>query len=186
MTKTTQKRLAKLIVALILTLVGLYMQMGQKKSDEAIQPGFYEVLSIADGDTITVDMEGKKEKIRFIGVDTPEVYHGGSTPPSECYADKAKAYTEASIDGKRVKLVADDKGSNRDKYGRLLRYVYNSQNIPIDEMLVSEGYGFAVDGFSYSKKQEYLSLMKDAEANKKGLWALCTIDRSKGYPEVAS
>jgi micrococcal nuclease len=131
-------------------------------------------------------MEGKKEKIRFIGVDTPEVYHGGSTPPSECYADKAKAYTEASIDGKRVKLVADDKGSNRDKYGRLLRYVYNSQNIPIDEMLVSEGYGFAVDGFSYSKKQEYLSLMKDAEANKKGLWALCTIDRSKGYPEVAS
>lgn len=184
MTKTTQKRIAKLIVALILTIIGLYMQMGETKSNEPILPGYYEVLSIADGDTITVDMEGKKEKIRFIGVDTPEIHHGGSTPPSQCYGDKAKAYTEASIDGKRVKLVADEKGSNRDRYGRLLRYVYNSQNIPIDEMLVAEGYGFAVDGFSYSKKSDYLSLMSDAENNKKGLWAICEIDRSKGYPEV--
>lgn len=184
MTKTNQKRLAKLIVAAILTLVGLYTQMGEKSSRDPVQPGYYEVLSIADGDTITVDMEGKKEKIRFIGVDTPEVHHGGSTPPSQCYADKAKAYTEASIGGKRVKLVADDKGSNRDRYGRLLRYVYNSQNIPVDEMLVSEGYGFAVDGFSYSKKADYLSLMSDAESNKKGLWAICDIDRSKGYPQV--
>jgi endonuclease YncB( thermonuclease family) len=82
--------------------------------------------------------------------------------------------------------VADEKGSNRDKYGRLLRYVYTYDDRPLDELLVSEGYGFAVDGFSYSKKAEYLSLMNDAEDGKKGLWAVCGIDRSKGYPEVAS
>lgn len=187
MTKQNQKKLAKLIVAVILSLIGLYFQFGEKKSsDEPIQPGYYEVVSIADGDTITVDMEGKKEKIRFIGVDTPEIYHGGSTAPSQCYGEKAKAYTEAAIDGKRVKLVADEKGSNRDKYGRLLRYVYTHDDRPLDELLVSEGYGFAVDGFAYSKKEEYLSLMNDAEAGKKGLWAVCGIDRSKGYPEVAS
>ncbi len=186
MTKRNQKRLAKLIVALILSLIGLYLQLGEKKSSDTPQPGYYEVLSIADGDTITVDMEGKKEKIRFIGVDTPEVHHGGSTPPSQCYADKAKAFTEVSIDSKRVKLVADEKGSNRDKYGRLLRYVYTYDNRALDELLVSEGYGFAVDGFSYSKKESYLSLMTQAEQNKKGLWAVCGIDRSKGYPEVSN
>ncbi len=188
MTKRNQKKLAKFIVALILAGVGLYMQMDQAKSptsNEVAEPGYYEVLSIADGDTITVDMEGKKEKIRFIGVDTPEVHHGGSTPPAQCYADKAKTFTETSIDGKRVKLVADEKGSNRDKYGRLLRYVYNYQNISIDEQLVSEGYGFAVDGFSYTKKPDYLRLMADAKSGKKGLWAICKIDETKGYPQIA-
>lgn len=187
MTKRNQKKLAKAIVALILIVAGAYHQIRNKDTSlDTSQVGYYDVVSIADGDTITVDMEGKKEKIRFIGVDTPEIYHGGNTAPSECYGEKAKAFTEASIDNKRVKLVADDKGSNRDKYGRLLRYVYNYQNMSLDETLVSEGYGFAVDGFSYSKKQEYLDLMKDAETGKKGLWAVCPIDNSKGYPEVAS
>lgn len=187
MTKSNQKKLAKAIVAIILVGIGTFHQIKDKDNDlDTSQVGYYDVVSIADGDTITVDMEGKKEKIRFIGVDTPEIYHGGNTDPSQCYGEKAKAFTEASIDNKRVKLVADEKGSNRDKYGRLLRYVYNYQNMSLDETLVSEGYGFAVDGFSYSKKESYLNLMNDAETGRKGLWAVCPIDRSKGYPEVAS
>jgi micrococcal nuclease len=185
MTKRNQKKLAKLLVAIMLSLIGLYLQIGEPNSDQSIQPGYYEVLSIADGDTITVDMEGKKEKIRFIGVDTPEVAHN-SGEVNQCYAQRAKAFVEAAIDGKRVKLVADEKGTNRDRYGRLLRYVYNYQNISIDEQLVSEGYGFAVDGFNYSKKDEYLSFMAQAEQSRKGLWGICQIDRSKGYPEVAN
>lgn len=187
MTKRNQKKLAKAIVALILLGVGAYHQVKNKETDPNLaQVGYYDVVSIADGDTLTVDMEGKKEKIRFIGVDTPEIYHGGDTPPSQCYGEKAKAFTEAAVDNKRVKLVADEEGTNRDKYGRLLRYVYNYQNMSLDETLVSEGYGFAIDGFAYSKKEHYLNLMKDAEMGKKGLWAVCEIDRSKGYPEVSS
>ncbi len=187
MTRRDQKKLVKIIVALALVSLGTFHQLNNKSSNlDTSQIGYYDVVSVADGDTITVDMEGKKERVRFIGVDTPEIYHGGDTAPSECYGDKATAFTEAAIDNKRVKLVADEKGSNRDKYGRLLRYVYNYQNMSIDETLVSEGYGFAMDGFSYTKKQEYLDLMKDAEDGRKGLWAICQIDRSKGYPEVAN
>jgi len=187
MTKSNQKKLAKLIVALILVGIGVFNQLKTKEGVklDTVEVGYYDVISIADGDTITVDMEGKKEKIRFIGVDTPEVAHNANET-SQCYADKAKAFTEASIDGKRVKLVADEKGSNRDKYGRLLRYVYNYQNMELDETLVAEGYGFAVDGFSYSRKEEFLDTMRDAESGKKGLWAVCEVDRSKGYPEVKS
>lgn len=187
MTKRNQKKLARALTALILVGLGGFYQVKNNQTDpELATIGYYDVVSIADGDTITVDMEGKKEKVRFIGVDTPEIYHGGNTEPSQCYGEKAKAFTEAAIDNKRVKLVADEKGSNRDRYGRLLRYVYNYQNMGIDETLVSEGYGFAIDGFAYSKKDQYLSLMKDAENGKKGLWAVCEIDRSKGYPEVAN
>jgi micrococcal nuclease len=185
MTKRNQKKLAKFLVAIILSLVGLYLQAGEPKSDQAVQPGYYEVLSVADGDTITVDMEGKKERIRFIGVDTPEVAHN-SGEVNQCYAQRAKAFVEAAIDGKRVKLVADEKGTNRDRYGRLLRYVYNYQNISIDEQLVSEGYGFAVDGFTYGRKEAYLGLMDQAEKSRKGLWGICSIDRSRGYPEVST
>ena len=118
-TKKNQKILTKFLVGIILLAIGIY---GQSKSSgdvklDTSQSGYYDVVSIADGDTITVNMEGKKEKIRFIGVDTPEVYHGGDTAPSECYADQAKEFVASGIDNKRVKLVADDKGSNRDKYG---------------------------------------------------------------------
>lgn len=187
MTKTNQKKLAKSLTALILVLIGGFYQLKDKPVEpDLTKVGFYDVVSIADGDTITVDMEGKKEKIRFIGVDTPEIYHGGSTAPSQCYGEKAKAFTEAAIDNKRVKLVADDKGSNRDKYGRLLRYVYTSDNRDLDQLLVAEGFGFAVTGFSYSRKDELLGVQSEAEIGKKGLWAICQIDRSKGYPEVAS
>jgi len=186
-TKKNQKILTKFLVGIILLAIGIY---GQSKSSgdvklDTSQSGYYDVVSIADGDTITVNMEGKKEKIRFIGVDTPEVYHGGDTAPSECYADQAKEFVASGIDNKRVKLVADDKGSNRDKYGRLLRYVYTHDDRNLDELLVSEGYGFAVDGFAYSKKESFLNLMEQAKQSRKGLWAVCGIDYSKGYPEVS-
>lgn len=187
MSKKNKKIIFKLFVGLAIMLAGFYLQDGKKEdlSLDASRVGYYNVLSIADGDTITVDMEGKKEKIRFIGVDTPEVNHGEGTAPAQCYADKAKAFVENGIDGKRVKLVADSKGSNRDKYGRLLRYVYTHDDRNLDELLVSEGYGFAVDAFAYSRKEDFLSLMNQAKEYKKGLWAVCEIDYSKGYPEVA-
>lgn len=188
LTKRNKKKLAQLITALIITIVGFYWQAAEApvNSLDISQAGMYKVVSIADGDTITVDMEGKKEKIRFIGVDTPEIHHGGSTAPTECYGDLATNFTTELIAGQRVKLVADSKGSNRDRYGRLLRYVYNFEDKPIDQLLVSEGYGFAVSGFAYSKKEQYLELMDQAEAADRGLWAKCEIDYSKGYPEVKS
>jgi micrococcal nuclease len=184
------KRKIKLIVIILLAAglayAGIKMQAKDQPGNQLLSSGFYRVGSIADGDTITVDMEGKKEKIRFIGVDTPEVAHDGDPRPAQCYADKAKGFTESLIAGREVELRADKLGSNRDKYGRLLRYVYSHDGRPIDELLISGGYGFAVDGFSYTKKAEFLSLMKQAEERSVGLWSECRIDRSKGYPEVAN
>ncbi len=168
-----------------LLLGGYKLKLSDPKSSAPVRSGFYKVVSIADGDTITVDMEGRKEKVRFIGVDTPEINHEDLNK-SECYALKSKEYTESLIDGREVELVTDKYGSTRDKYGRLLRYVNAHDGRSIDELLVGGGYGFAVDGFEYSKKKDYLNLMSHAEDAKQGVWGFCQIDRSKGYPEVAN
>ena len=57
--------------------------------------GTYEIVSFSDGDTIVVDMQGKEEIVRFIGVDTPETHKPNS--PVECYGPEASAYTKQRI-----------------------------------------------------------------------------------------
>lgn len=72
------------------------------------------VTNVVDGDTIDVDLNGTIQRVRFIGVDTPEV--------GDCLADQATARTTALTLGKAVTLVKDT--SEVDRFGRLLRYVY--------------------------------------------------------------
>ena len=76
------------------------------------------VIRIVDGDTVEVRMDdGVVEKVRFIGIDTPE-----DTTEHEPYGAEASAYTAAALDGKTVFLETD--AGLRDKYGRLLAYVW--------------------------------------------------------------
>src|SRR5579862_2677792 len=93
------------------------------KTDQPNDPGLYTVDHYVDGDTIAVNMNGAVETIRFIGVDTPETHKPNT--PVQCYGPDAAAYTKARISqfGK-VRLQADSRDTNRDRYGRLLRYVY--------------------------------------------------------------
>ena len=74
---------------------------------------------VADGDTIQVEINGREEDIRFIGIDSPEVYGG-----IECGGPEASASMERMLrPGDQVTLVRDGSQDNRDYYGRLLRYV---------------------------------------------------------------
>lgn len=83
------------------------------------------VIVVYDGDTIQADLGDHSEKIRLIGIDTPEVKKGDS--PSECMADEAELFTKLVIPkGTEVDLVLDKQ--ERDKYGRLLAYVYRSSD----------------------------------------------------------
>ena len=70
-----------------------------------------------DGDTIWVDIDGKDEKVRFVGVNTPEVAKDGK--PAEFMADEAKDFTNSILKNKEIYLERDI--SDRDKYDRLLR-----------------------------------------------------------------
>lgn len=87
------------------------------------------VTKLLDGDTIDVEIGGRTERVRFIGIDTPEIAHaafdGRAANEAECYGEEAKRYTAGLLAaGSGVRLERDVVA--RDDYGRLLAYVYRA------------------------------------------------------------
>ena len=165
------KVLSSVIVLVILNFVYPYIQQKMAKSDTPIPPGSYLVREAYDGDTIGVDMAGKIEKVRLIGVDTPETHKPNT--PVQCYGPEASAFTKTHILGTAVRLEADYTNDNRDRYNRLLRYLYTSDGTLWNQKLIQEGYGFAYTSFPFTKKVEFLSAQFNAAHEKKGLWTKC-------------
>lgn len=162
--------------AVLLIAVGLLAQrLGWVKPiDPAMflkyEPGSYAVKAFNDGDTIVVDMNGTDETIRFIGVDTPETHKPDA--PVQCYGPQASEYTKKRIGTGRVRLVADQLTTNRDRYDRLLRYVVLEDGTYINKELIEKGYAFAYD-FPFARSREYHLAQEKAQAAKRGLWATC-------------
>jgi len=124
------------------------------------------VIRVVDGDTI--EIEGGK-KIRYIGIDTPEV--ADPRKPVQCFGRDASAKNKELVEGKRVRLEKDV--SETDKYGRLLRYVYVG-NTFVNETLVKEGYAFSSPYPPDVKYQELFNQAeKEARAANSGLWGSC-------------
>lgn len=137
------------------------------------------VISITDGDTIVVDINGKTEKLRFIGIDTPETHHPNK--PVQHFGKEASDYTTKQLTNKTIYLQKDV--SERDKYGRLLRYVWlvkPSTNEPSKEEviancfnaeLVKNGYAHA---YTYPPDVKYNEIFKELETKARekhiGLW----------------
>lgn len=134
------------------------------------QPGSYAIKRFVDGDTIVVDMNGTPETIRFIGVDTPETHKPNT--PVQCYGPAAAAYTKNRIGTERVRLISDNLTTNRDRYNRLLRYVYLEDGVNLNLELVQKGYAFAY-AFPFAKKQEFFAAMYQARNSHTGLWGNC-------------
>lgn len=142
-------------------------------------PGFYMVTKVYDGDTIGVSMDGRQEKVRFIGVDTPETHKPNS--PVECYGKQASDFTTKLLSDQQVRLEPDPINQNRDRYQRLLRYVYTKDNQLVNAQLIKEGYGFAYLSFPFTKADEFRQYQTDARNLNKGLWAgSCIIEDKNG------
>jgi micrococcal nuclease len=144
-----------------------------KTGIETSQPGMYHVDRFSDGDTITVNMNGTPETIRFIGVDTPETHD--PRKKVQCYGPAASAFTKNTLTaaGLQVRLSADSLSSNRDRYDRLLRYVYLPDGTLLNLKLIQEGYGFYYPYFPFSKSQEFDAAQNQAKAASTGLWGNC-------------
>lgn len=179
MTRKRAIAISSILVAAILAAAGLlYGNPNQIKSPDlpAITPGYYKVTEVVDGDTIQVDMNGTQEKVRFIGVDTPETKKPNA--PVQCYGPEASEFTKQALTGKSVRLEADPLDDNRDRYGRLLRYVYLQDGSLLEETLIKQGLGFAYLSFPFQKKEQFAKLQEDAQTNKVGLWGACTPKKS--------
>ena len=136
-----------------------------------VQPGFFRVTKFDDGDTVSVDMNGVNETIRFIGVDTPETHDPRKAV--QCFGYAAAAYTKNLIGENPVRLAADPLNTNRDRYNRLLRYVYLPNGRLVNAEIIKAGYGFAYTSFPMQKADEFRAYQKEARAQGKGLWSSC-------------
>jgi micrococcal nuclease len=176
----------KFLITLTVFIVILATQSGwlknTAKNAQQNDPGLYTINHYVDGDTIAVNMNGSVETIRFIGVDTPETHKPNT--PVQCYGREAAAHTKEVISkfGK-VRLQADPLDTNRDVYGRLLRYIYLPDGTLLNEELIKDGYGFAYLDFPFSKKAEFAAAGQTAQTAKAGVWGACqpTVNKYGGY-----
>ena len=139
---------------------------------EDFPDGTGRVIEVIDGDTIRVRISGSVEKVRLIGVDTPETKHPDKGV--ECYGPEASAKTAELIGpGTIVRLERDL--ATRDRYGRLLAYVYRvSDSLFINETLIVEGYARALPFDDTPLFHDRFARAEDrARSTSVGLWGAC-------------
>ncbi|PIP24475.1 MAG: nuclease [Candidatus Moranbacteria bacterium CG_4_9_14_3_um_filter_40_7] len=134
--------------------------------------GEYKVSRVIDGDTI--EIEGG-ERVRYIGIDTPETVD--PRKPVQCFGVEASNKNKEMVVGKTVRLEKDT--TDRDKYKRLLRYVYVGDTF-INLEMVKQGFAYS---YSYPPdikfQKEILAAQQEAEKNKNGLWNACPLDAGR-------
>ena len=160
------------ITLLLTLLIGILAGCSPYNSDS--KPAvLYPVVKVIDGDTIKVNYNGTIESVRLIGVNTPETKH--PTKGVEAYGAQASAYTKKLLTGKSVRLEFD--AENRDRYGRLLAYVYLADGTFVNALLVSEGYAQVMTippNVKYADK--FVELQREARESGAGLWNLPASD----------
>lgn len=136
------------------------------------EPGLAVVTKETDGDTLHVEINGVDESVRFIGIDTPETH--GRNGLVECFGKEAAAHTAALAPvGTQVRIVRDAEA--RDRYGRLLAYVYRAKDgLFINLALARDGYA---DVLTYppnvAHADEFVAAVREAREAQRGLWKAC-------------
>ena len=130
----------------------------------------YPVVKVVDGDTIDVNIDGKIERLRLIGIDTPETVDPRKSV--QCFGKEASNKAKELLSGQLVSLEADESQGERDKYKRLLRYVFLVNGTNFNLYMISEGFAHE---YTYDQPYKYQSEFKQAEIearnNSKGLWS---------------
>jgi len=142
-----------ILFALILIFIFAYL--------DAEEPA--RVKRAIDGDTLLLT---NGERVRLIGVDTPETKH--PRKPVQYFGKEAYLFTKRMVEGKDVRLEYD--WQRRDKYGRILAYVYLRDGTFLNAEIIKQGYGFAYTRFPFKYLEEFRKYEREARENRKGLW----------------
>ena len=129
------------------------------------------VVKVIDGDTIHVQVGSVREKVRYIGVDTPETKD--PRKPVQCFGQRASDFNAELVGDERVRLVRDVE--ERDRYGRLLAYVHRVRDgLFVNAELVRLGYAQPLTiAPNVRHAERFGSLARDARGAGRGLWAAC-------------
>ncbi len=143
---------------------------------------YYKVTRVIDGDTIEVKMNSGLEKVRLIGINTPEIVD--PRKPVECFAKEASNRMHSLASGQNVKLEFDDSQSYRDIYNRLLAYVYLQDGEMLNRKMIAEGYAYEYTYMApYKYQKEFRDLQTFVQGSERGLWAKDTCNGSKEFPK---
>jgi micrococcal nuclease len=158
---------AALLAAVVAVLVAAHARNGA----QATVFGHAQVVRVVDGDTIRVRIGDRIERVRYIGIDTPESVKPGT--PVQCFAKRASAANAALVSGRRVRLVADVE--HRDRYGRLLAYVYREPDGAfVNARLVRDGFARTLTiPPNVAHAAELARLAARARIAGRGLWSAC-------------
>lgn len=183
MKKSTKKKLTKIVLPIVILFVVIVLDktgyidindylhfneaLEQDCYNESVDGKLYDVVRVVDGDTIVINYNGKNEKVRLIGVDTPESVHTDKSKNTK-EGIKISEYTKSQLEGKKVILELDVQ--ERDKYGRILAYVY-LDGVMYNKTLLELGYAkIATYPPNVKYVEEFKKLQKQARENKVGLW----------------
>jgi micrococcal nuclease len=162
-------------IALGATLGSLGGCLPSRESTTTVQPGTSAdsvgtgtVVSITDGDTLRLDVDGAELRVRLIGIDAPEVY-----PDIQCFGPEAEAALTALAAPGSTLTYAYDRDP-RDRFDRELMYLFTADGTFINLLLVAEGYAEAV---LFEPNDRYVNDLRAAEQTARdarlGLWGQC-------------
>ncbi len=148
-----------------------------------------QVVSVVDGDTVDVEVDGERLRLRLIGLNTPESVD--PRRPVQCFGREASAQAKALLAGQSVRLESDPSQSEQDRYGRLLRYLWLADGRLFNLEMIHQGYAHE---YTYSVPYKYQSAFREAEAAahaaERGFWSAdtCAGDtaRPAGPPPTAT
>ncbi len=134
------------------------------------------VVKVVDGDTFVarLDTEKGEWKVRMLGINTPETVDPRKAV--QCFGKQASARLHELLGEKRIRLVADPRADERDKYDRLLRNVMLEDGTDVNALMIREGYAYAYLSFPLDpvRKRELKQLQEEAKASGAGLWSSAT------------
>ena len=153
-----------LISALIIAVVSIgFLFLRPTQTDTN-----YQVIRIIDGDTVQIEYEDQITSVQLVGVNAPETTANPNQPP-EPYGEQATAFLQEFLLDKSIYLRFDI--SKRDKYNRLLGYVYRaSDGIFVNIEIIREGYGRVDTRYPFKHEEMFMSYESHAKAARKGLW----------------
>lgn len=165
-------RRSGVVAASLLVTVGSVGAFFATRSSTSSDPSSGVVTRVVDGDTFVARIGDRAVQIRLIGVDTPETVKPGA--PVECFGPEASDFTKSILrEGSRVRLARDIEA--RDKYGRLLAYVYvGPDEVFLNRVLIEQGFATS---FPYPPNtahvDEFNEVERAARTARLGLWGSC-------------
>lgn len=151
-----------LICVLIYALVDKYAPGIKKQIETSDTPSSYRVVEVVDGDTVKILYNHNEETVRLIGINAPE--------RDACLYEESTEKLKELVDNKYVSIEFDPTQGERDKYGRLLLFLWQDSTFVNDEMIRS-GYVYEYTyDFPYKYQTQFIEAQKEARENKRGLW----------------